>query len=415
MTKVISIVTPTGSKNSTCGYCPSRPGGRSEARSSYTTAGLIARQISCEVYQKMVDRGWRRSGTYFYKPNLGRSCCPCYTIKLSTLEFNASKSQRKLINRWNRYVLYGNATEAGAIDNTKGSVKSKGKEACPSFSLAQSIHASERVFLSDQQPARNFQTTLEPSVFTLEKYALYNRYQTDIHHDDDNTSSDFKRFLVDSPLLNEPIPYTSTPPEHLPSTYGSYHQMYRIDGQLIAMAVLDILPNCVSSVYFMYDKTWEKYSLGKLSALREASLAKEMHDAGATDMASLYMGFYIHSCQKMRYKGDYSPSFLLDPEEYTWHPLKDCVPLLDKYRYACFAHADRSLEGSKDPGPDAAPKVPDHMLLDINIVDSIQNSRVIIIPVTTSKSWKQQYFRDEVYTCIHGLGTELSKEVILCF
>jgi arginyl-tRNA---protein transferase len=31
------------------------------------------------------------------------------------------------------------------------------------------------------------------------------------------------------------------------------------------MGVLDILPDCVSSVYFMYDKTWEKYSLGKVS------------------------------------------------------------------------------------------------------------------------------------------------------
>ena len=50
----------------------------------------------------------------------------------------------------------------------------------------------------------------------------------------------------------------------LPATYGSFHQMYRIDGTLIAMAVLDILPACVSSVYFMYDKEWEKYSLGKV-------------------------------------------------------------------------------------------------------------------------------------------------------
>ena len=31
------------------------------------------------------------------------------------------------------------------------------------------------------------------------------------------------------------------------------------------MGVLDILPSCVSSVYFMYDKTWEKYSLGKVN------------------------------------------------------------------------------------------------------------------------------------------------------
>lgn len=123
--------------------------------------------------------------------------------------------------------------------------------------------------------------TLEPSTLTTEKYALYEKYQRDTHQDDDNTPGGFKRFLVDSPLRvslyfvhgivepqrlakDEPIPYTSTPPKHLPSNYGSYHQMYRIDGVLIAMAVLDILPNCVSSVYFVYDKAWEKYSLGKV-------------------------------------------------------------------------------------------------------------------------------------------------------
>ena len=31
------------------------------------------------------------------------------------------------------------------------------------------------------------------------------------------------------------------------------------------MSVIDILPNCVSSVYFMYDKNWERFSLGKVS------------------------------------------------------------------------------------------------------------------------------------------------------
>lgn len=62
----------------------------------------------------------------------------------------------------------------------------------------------------------------------------------------------------------EPIPYPSKPPDHLPSHYGSYHQLYRLNGELIAMAVIDILPSCVSSVYFMYDKNWENYSLGKV-------------------------------------------------------------------------------------------------------------------------------------------------------
>jgi hypothetical protein len=34
-----------------------------------------------KVYQGMIDRGWRRSGLYCYKPDLKRSCCPQYTIK----------------------------------------------------------------------------------------------------------------------------------------------------------------------------------------------------------------------------------------------------------------------------------------------------------------------------------------------
>jgi Arginine-tRNA-protein transferase, C terminus len=104
-----------------------------------------------------------------------------------------------------------------------------------------------------------------------------------------------------------PIPYAQPPPNHLPTSYGSYHQLYRLDGQLIAIGVLDILPSCVSSVYFIYDQTWEEFSLGKvaepqlwvststhyayqLSALREVSLASEMHDAGAPQMGFLYMG-----------------------------------------------------------------------------------------------------------------------------
>jgi len=66
----------------------------------------------------------------------------------------------------------------------------------------------------------------------------------------------------------------------------------------------------------------------------------------------------------MKYKGDYSPSYLADPvsiylyckchecpshgrdtnqEEYTWHPLEVCTTLLDKYHYATFAHPEHSL------------------------------------------------------------------------
>lgn len=39
---------------------------------------------------------------------------------------------------------------------------------------------------------------------------------------------------------------------------------YRVDGALIAFAVLDILPGCVSSVYFVYKPGLERFSMGKV-------------------------------------------------------------------------------------------------------------------------------------------------------
>jgi arginine-tRNA-protein transferase len=66
--------------------------------------------------------------------------------------------------------------------------------------------------------------------------------------------------------------------------------MYRLDGQLIAVAVLDVLPNCVSSVYFMYDPAYSFLSLGKYSALREIALTQEFQEKVSRDLHWYYMG-----------------------------------------------------------------------------------------------------------------------------
>jgi len=272
-----------------------------------------------------------------------------------------------------------------------------------SFSLVSSVHGSERAFCSaDEKLRHDFQVTLERSSYSDEKYALFVAYQTQIHHDVDNTPRSFRRFLVQSPLVPEPIPYQTPPPPHLPSHFGSYHQMYRLDGELIAVGVIDILPGCVSSVYFMYDAKWGKYSLGKLSALHEAALAQEIHDAGLSSLDALYMGFYIHSCPKMKYKGEYAPSFLADPEDDTWHPLKDCVVLLDRYRYAVFSQPDHSLASPEDPGEDVAVDDEEQLASGGRSIYSIQENAVSVIPTTMSMGWKVEYRRQEncgLHTC----------------
>ena len=58
------------------------------------------------------------------------------------------------------------------------------------------------------------------------------------------------------------------------------------------------------------------------------------------DFTQYYMGYYIHSCVKMRYKALYSPSYLLCPEAYIWVPVEQCKRLLDKNKYSRFAGAN---------------------------------------------------------------------------
>lgn len=53
-----------------------------------------------------------------------------------------------------------------------------------------------------------------------------------------------------------------------------------------------------------------------------------------SDLKYYYMGFYIHSCPKMRYKANLAPSFLLCPETYEWFPMEKCISKLDAAPYS---------------------------------------------------------------------------------
>jgi arginine-tRNA-protein transferase len=149
--------------------------------------------------------------------------------------------------------------------------------------------------------------------FDLE-YELYRSYQITVHNDSETecTKKQFTRFLCDNPFSS------------MNDIYGAYHQQYYVDDVLIAVGVVDVLPSCLSSVYFFYSKDYMNLSLGTFGALRELAYVRELNQSHP-DIRYYYMGFYIHSCPKMRYKGSFSPSYLLCPEVYTWHLLDDHI------------------------------------------------------------------------------------------
>lgn len=70
-------------------------------------SGMHAYRLSCEDYQELIDRGWRRCGNYCYKPQNDISCCPCYTIKCDAQEFKLSKSHKRILRRMNKFLRDG--------------------------------------------------------------------------------------------------------------------------------------------------------------------------------------------------------------------------------------------------------------------------------------------------------------------
>jgi arginyl-tRNA---protein transferase len=95
----------------------------------------------------------------------------------------------------------------------------------------------------------------------------------------------------------KPTPTSNT----TPPSFGTYHQKYYLNNTLVAVSVLDILPSCVSAVYFMYDPTSpvvRSLSLGVYSGLREISLVLGLADL-YPGLKYYYMGELKHSIKRV--------------------------------------------------------------------------------------------------------------------
>ncbi|CAN7069478.1 hypothetical protein IGI04_041915 [Brassica rapa subsp. trilocularis] len=184
---------------------------------------------------------------------------------------------------------------------------------------------------------------LKRSSFDPEEHELYKRYQLKVHNDNPShvVESSYRRFLVDSPLIYVQPLGENDEKVVPPCGFGSFHQQYRVDGRLVAVGVVDILPKCLSSVYLFWDPDYAFLSLGKYSAIQEINWVRE-NQARCPSLEYYYLGYYIHSCSKMRYKAAYRPSELLCPLRFKWVPFEVARPLLDKKRYVILSDIKES-------------------------------------------------------------------------
>ncbi|KAL6841465.1 hypothetical protein ACP4OV_028608 [Aristida adscensionis] len=509
-----SVVIDYGRRRTTCGYC------RSTGPTSISH-GLWATSLKADDYQAtynsgekcilcnkfiskqaLLDRGWRRSGCFLYKPEMERTCCPSYTIRLKASDFICSKEQGRVLKKMQRFLdgeldpqvdpqckssptkrslgepmssstskvskvsanefravtcpnfskdevascLSSKINEAidtcfqggilgcnvqlpkAVVKTVKPQIKKKVGEAAQvkkigeavqdlaytcnvSFQIVAAVRralpkekgANQNEALADLSPnsvaeklamtverlgelsgfavkacnghlnfysatdqamvdptgidlpaqasdksrsskqssvknnGRNLQKTrkleirMRTSHFDPEEFALYQRYQTKVHKEKTVTESSYRSFLVDTPIVF--VPPKSGDNTVPPCGFGSFHQQYRIDGKLVAVGVVDILPKCLSSKYLFWDPDLAFLSLGKYTALKEIDWVKTTQEH-CPSLQYYYLGYYIHSCNKMRYKAAYRPSELLCPVRYEWVRYDLAKPLLDKSQYS---------------------------------------------------------------------------------
>lgn len=157
---------------------------------------------------------------------------------------------------------------------------------------------------------------------------LCREYNEDLEQSILSSYYSFYQFLVEGPF---PLEFDA--PMGYIQGYGNYHQHYKVGDLLIAVGVVDILPSGLSSVYLFYDPSFSHklVALGKYAILKEIEYTQKY-----LQKPYYYLGYYIESCQKMKYKAEYKPSQLLCPQYHKWVDAESALTKLKQTpRHVC--------------------------------------------------------------------------------
>ncbi len=132
---------------------------------------------------------------------------------------------------------------------------------------------------------RDLETIVLPAEFRQEHFELYRKYISARHAKggmDNPNKENYQRFLI--------------------GDWSETHFLeFRLEEQLAAVAVIDVLDDGLSAVYTFYDPDLAHRSLGRYTILYEIEHAKHL------GLNWLYLGYWIEECKKMSYKREFKP------------------------------------------------------------------------------------------------------------
>jgi leucyl-tRNA---protein transferase len=174
---------------------------------------------------------------------------------------------------------------------------------------------SVRVIADEFRPTRNMRRVLDRNsdltgemrvaVPTSEQYSVFRAYLDARHCDGgmaDMTVLDYAMMVEDSHVLTRLVEYRRRVAGAVPRLGASG------DGELLGVALTDVLKDGLSMVYSFYEPEPEQRSLGTFMILDHIARARRM------GLAYVYLGYWVRGSRKMDYKSRFLPQERLAPE-----------------------------------------------------------------------------------------------------
>jgi arginine-tRNA-protein transferase len=171
---------------------------------------------------------------------------------------------------------------------------------------------SVRVIAKDFAPTQSMRRILRRNadigsemriaVPTSEQYSIFRAYLDSRHRDGgmaDMTVLDYAMMVEDSHIETRIIEYRRRETAAMPSARG---------GDLVAIALTDVLGDGLSMVYSFFEPDEAARSLGTFMVLDHISRARRM------GLSYVYLGYWVRSSRKMDYKSRFLPQERLMPD-----------------------------------------------------------------------------------------------------
>ena len=210
-----------------------------------------------ELNNILTQGGFRRSQSIAYRPAC-EGCRSCVSVRVIAKEFRPTRSMRRIANR-------------------NADIESETRLAVP----------------------------------TSEQYAIFRAYLDSRHRDGgmaDMTVLDYAMMVEDSHIETRIIEYRRREPPSTPAPAADGAARVRRRGDLLAVALTDMLGDGLSMVYSFFDPEELARSLGTLMVLDHIVRAQRM------ELSYVYLGYWVRGSRKMDYKGRFLPQERLTPD-----------------------------------------------------------------------------------------------------